>query len=463
MTTVKKVFLLPAAFLVNDSSLLEFIEKNNMSLQQINSRIQNESVVQTRADVNGFNWTLSGFIATGEDKTPSTPTFAGSLSRSHTAGIEIDKTWPVGLKAGLSYAHSQTNKLSGYGFNEWEAELSKDLFPYFWGSSSDFSIESIKVGSQAVVADLILSKRTVIRNQIDSFGKLQLMQSQIKVNEDLLSKYSVIVKSVQRKRANNFSTAGELEQAQAEFKLRETNLKNLRQSYAKMLEDFISANKSNSSDGIEIAPVEFEKLTNIALIDELTKQATQETAFNQLLVVRAAQLRAQASEQSYEGSKKDGKPMLSLYSTYGQTGLDPSLADSFGDSQRDKFSRYEVGLRLTHEFDGDLVDQTISAKLLESTTLKRTSELATARIPLQISIGKMDLQNAYDQLKAQSEILELRRTAMNQISQNYSQGRIDISLLFDAYNKMVLSEISKVEALNDLRLKRFDLQTLLLK
>ena len=289
------------------------------------------------------------------------------------------------------------------------------------------------------------------------------MQSQIRSNEDLLSKYTLIVKSVQRKRANNFSTAGELEQAQAELKLRETNLKNLRQSYTELLEEFTAAQRFEKSFEIEVAPAEFEKLLNASQNDELFKQASAETAYSDLLFVRASQLRASASEQSYEATESDGKPVLSFFTTYAQTGLDPSLADSFGDSQRDKQSRYEVGLRLTHEFDSHTVDLTNSSKLLESTTLKRSADLATARVRNQIEISKLDLQNALDQLKSQSEILDLRKSAMSQITQNYSQGRIDISLLFDAYNKTVLSEISKVEALDNLRLKRFDLETLLLK
>ena len=450
------------ALIINDTTLFEFVEKNNFEIQ----KIQNTTLAQQASLISiqraPFNWTLVSDITTQKDRSRSLPLFTKNDTLQHSGNVQLDKKWTIGLDSFVKYSHLQSNNVGGYGQNIWTVGLEKEVFPNLSNSSEGFSLLAAEADFNSVLINNEFVRRSVLRSQLDIYGKLQLMLVQIKLNQALLEKYDRIVKTVQRKKRNNFAVAGEFEQATAEMKTREINLKQLELSYKSTLESFLEDNNLFNQTDVTISEPDFDLPNKINKIVLSEKFPAEQHRLKALKSIKAKTLALEASDLDLQSSLDDSKPVVSLFATYNTTGLDPSLSESFHQSQKTETDRYAVGIKLTHEFDLTETKALNAYKQAELLLNQRIKENAESRVALQIELARMDLKLALDQLEAQTEILNLRRNAVDQITLNYNQGRIDISLLFDAYNKTVQSEITRTDSLNNLRLKKFDFETILL-
>lgn len=450
------------AIVINDATLFEFVEKNNFEIQ----KIQNNSLAQQASLVSiqraPFNWTLVSDLTTTKDRSKSLPAFTKNDTLQHSGNVQLDKKWTYGLDSFVKYSHLQSNSVGGYGQNVWSVGLEKEVFPSLSNSSENLSLLAAEADYNSAVVNNEFFRRSILRSQLDIYGKLQLMLIEIKLNQTLLEKYDRIVKTVQRKKRNNFAVAGELEQATAEMKTREINLKQLELNYKNTLESFLEGNNLFNQTEVTISEPDFDLPSKINKIVLSEKFPTEQHRLKSLKSIKAKNFALAASELDLQSSRNDSKPVVSLFATYNATGLDPSLSESFNQSQKTDTDRYSVGIKLTHEFDSTETNALNAYKQSELLLNQRIKDNAESRVVQQIELARLDLKLALDQLEAQTEILTLRRNAVDQITQNYNQGRIDISLLFDAYNKTVQSEITRTDSLNNLRLKKFDFETILL-
>lgn len=450
------------ALVVSDATVFDFVQKNNFEIQKIQNSLQAQQASLLSSQSRPFNWTLVSDITTTKDRSKSLPAFTKSDTLQHSGNIQLNRKWTIGLDSFVKYSHLQSSSSGGYGSNVWSVGLEKEVFPSLNNSSQSLSLMSAEADYKASQVNNEFLIRSVMRSQLDVYGKLQLMLIQIKLNQTLLEKYDRIVKTVQRKKNNNFAVAGELEQATAEMKTREISLKELQQNYNSILESFLEDNNIYNQVDVTIAEPDFalpEKINKIVLSE---KFPAEQHRLKALKSIKAKSLALEATELDLQSSQDSSKPVISLFATYNTTGLDPSLAESFKQSQKTDTDKYSVGIKLVHEFDSPETQALNAYKQSAFLLNRRIKENAESRVVQQIELARMDLKLALDQLEAQTEILNLRRKAVDQITQNYNQGRIDISLLFDAYNKSAQSEISRTDALNTLRLKKYDFETTLL-
>lgn len=450
------------ALVISDATIFDFVEKNNFEIQKVQNDLKAQEASLMLIQNDPFNWTLVSDLTTTKDRTKSLPGFTKTDSLQHAGNVQLAKKWGLGLDSFVKYSHLQSNASGGYASNVWSLGLEKSVFPSLGNDSQKLSILSSETDYEAVKINSEFTTRSVVRSQLDIYGKLQLMLVQIKLNQTLLEKYDRIVKTVQRKKKNNFATAGELEQATAEMKIREMSLKELEMDYKSTLESFLEGNNLYNQTDVTISEPDFDLPSKINKIVLSEKFPPEQHRLKALKSIKAKNFAVESSELDLRSSEDDSKPNVSLFATYYATGLDPSLSESFNQSQKSETDKYSVGIKLTHAFDGAQKKALNVYKQSELLLNQRIKENAESRVVQQIELARMDLKLALDQLDAQTEILTLRKAAVEQITINYNQGRIDISLLFDAYNKIVQAEINRTDSLNNVRLKKYDFETTLL-
>jgi len=226
---------------------------------------------------------------------------------------------------------------------------------------------------------------------------------------------------------------------------------------------FLNDNGYNIQTDVTISDPDFDLPSKIDKIILSEKFPAEQRPLKSLKTVKAKNYALEASDFDLQSSQDDDKPIVSVFASYSAQGLDHSLSEGFKESTESATNKYNFGIKLTHEFGGDQVEKLNAFKRSQQLLNLREKENLESRILQQIELARMDLQLSLDALVSQTEILNLRRQAIEQVTQNYNQGRIDISLLFDAYNKAVQSEFTRTEALNNLRLKKYDFETILLK
>jgi outer membrane protein TolC len=454
--------ILFTALTVNDASIIDYVQKNNFAIQQSLNNSKAAEVSLLNISKAPYEWTLVSDITTTKDTTKTLPTFIKSDSTQHSGNIQFDKMWSPGLLSTLKYSHLQSNASGGYGLNNWLLTLEKSVYPSLSNAAEKNTIQAATLNFESSQIEAELYRRAILRSQLDIYGKLQLMLVQIKENQILLEKYDKIVKTVQRKKQNNFAVAGELEQATAERKTREVNLKELEMNYKNTLEMFLNDNNFQNVTDVTISEPDFDLPSKIDKIVLSEKFPAEQHKIKSLKAIKSKNIRFEASEFDMKSTEDEAKPKISVFATYNAQGLDPQLAESFKQSQKSDTNKYSFGIKLVHEFDSGRMSELNAYKRSEYLLNQRIKENLEGRILQEIELARMDLKLALDQLASQTEILELRKQAVEQITQNYNQGRIDISLLFDAYNKTVQGNISRTDALNNLRLKKFDFETVLL-
>ena len=454
--------IMVAALIVNDASIIEYVQKNNFAIQQSLNSSKAAEVGLLNVAKAPYEWTLISDITTTKDSTKSVPTFTKNDTTQHSGNLQFDKKWSIGLLSTLKYSHLQTNATGGYGLNNWLIGLEKSVYPSLENFSEKNSIQAATLNYSAAEIGAELYRRAILRSQLATFGNLQLMLLQIKENQTLLEKYQKIVKTVQRKKQNNFALAGELEQATAEMKTREVNLKELEMTYKNTLELFYNDNNYQNQTEIMISEPDFDLPLKIDKIVLSEKFPSEQHTIKSIKSIKSKNLQFEAAEFDLKATENEAKPKVSLFASYGTQGLDSSLSESLQQSQKTEFNKYSFGIKLVHEFDSGRIGELNAYKRSEYLLSQRVKENLESRIQQEIELARMDLKLALVQLESQTEILNLRKQAVEQITQNYNQGRIDISLLFDAYNKTVQGNIIRTDALNNLRLKKFDFETILL-
>lgn len=423
---------------MSDDSIVDLIQKQSFSFREQSIKKESLEAIE-QATLLPYRWSFNLDSSREEDRTDSTSTFTSPNSLKYRNAVTFSKKFNSGTSLQFDFQnidYRTGNSVGDYNLNGLIASLEQNLYPFLQTNTDQILVENARIEKDRALLQWSSDKITSLRNVMSLYWQIKALNVSVIENASVFKKYENLVTAVKRKKSNNFATAGELEQAYAEYLAREQQLKEDQNSLSQKLSDLRSELGLTPETALEI-----DLKLKPAKMPEPRKFQIGETSPVQ--IQRLKYLYAKNLADVAE-TKDNGR--LSLYGKANPIGVDGRFSDSWNEfSQSDK-NKYTVGIKFDYIIDDSGAvkdaDYKKAAKLLE---LNRLQELEL-QMGDQVELQYKNLSIGYQAIQNSAEIVDNRVAALESIAKSYQQGRMDISNLIDAYNKMVTSKVNLYKA-----------------
>lgn len=383
----------------------------------------------------GFNFDYS----LEKDKTESTSTFLPSDSDKTKTTLILNKRFQTGTATSLELTHIEYDASSAeYAQNYYAFGLEQNLFPYLYSNGEMQALNAAETDVERTRLQTDIDLLDATKDVLALYWRVQASQKSVQENEDLLKKYDRLVSNVRSKRQNSYASAGEVEQALAEYETRKQTFLEDRNALLTNLQQLKTSLNIPADQQIQIvAPVN--------TVQTLPTKFTGDV--KSLRRYKVQKLKTETAIGNYEAVRFDDVPQLSVYGKYTGQGLEPDQSDSFKELKDEPTDKYIVGVKLNYFFGDDLskAEQQLR-RATQNVEIARFSRVEED-LKLQIENTRQKLENAYANLQTTQNVVKYRNEAVKQLNVTYFQGRTDISFLIDAFNKKIQAEVAAINAL----------------
>lgn len=425
---------------LSEDDVIRLVQTQSFNYQEIRNRnLTSEYNYQL---LNGnYRLNLNFDYSLEKDKTESLTTFTANDSDKEKKTLTLNKRFYTGTATSLEYTNVEYDATTtDYAQNYYTLGLEQNLYPYIFSNSEMQALKAAKteVARTRLQTDIDLMDNT--REVLSLYWRVQAAQKSVQENEDLLSKYGRLVSNVKSKKANSYASAGEVEQALAEFETRKQALLDDKNTLLTNLQLLKTA--------LNIPPEQVIVLTTPQNTVKPLPAKFQGEVKN-LRRYQVQKLKAESAIASAEAANLKAHPKLSIYGKYTAQGLDLSQSESLNEMQDDPKDKYTIGVKLDYFFGDDL---NRSEKQLRRATQQvelAKFNRAEADLKTQIENTRQKLENAFANVTTTQNVVKYRAEAVKQLNVTYFQGRTDISFLIDAYNKKIQAEVAAINALGN--------------
>lgn len=445
-----------AVISLNEDDVLRYYQKQSLRDKQLELlRSQNEYLFElTRAK---YNVTTTFDINRQIDQTDSPATLIQQDNTQNKMSWLLGKRFLTGTTLGLELTHleNQTNTIPGSQKNSvhqqyFSFSVDQPLFPNFFGTDERAIYEAAETDYELKKLQYNLDVEKGDRDLAAQFWKALALKKQVEENEKMLNEYDRLAKNVRRKAANSFSVAGELEQALAEYESRKQTLNSDKVALDQSLLDL-----KTSLNLVQNEKIELNLKKQKPDPPKISTAAIESSRYYQL-----QKLRLQSAEKLANSGQYSNWPQLSAYGKYTQAGVDSNTSEAWNEMQDKDHKKYLIGLKLDYTFGQSQLATDQRIRTLTAQIELEKAGRSLADLQDKKNLYETNLRISYEAVLANARIIELRRRAVEQITRNYNQGRSDISLLIDAYNKRITAEVNYIRSLGDYQLLAMDYQNL---
>ncbi|MES2801557.1 MAG: TolC family protein [Bdellovibrionota bacterium] len=382
----------------------------------------------------GFNFDYS----LEKDNMESLSTFTTPDSDKTKKTLILNKRFHTGTQTSLELTNVEFDSNSTeYAQNYYTFGLEQNLFPYLYSNGEMAALKAAKTDIERTRLQTDIDLLDATKDVLTLYWRVQATQKSVQENEDLLKKYDKLVSNVRSKKKNSYASAGEVEQALAEYETRKQTFLEDRNTLLTNLQQLRTALNIPADQQIQIvAPVNS--------VQTLPAKFTGDV--KSLRRYQLQKLKTEVAIGNYEASYFKDVPKLSVYGKYTGQGLEPAQSESFNELKDDPTDKYVIGLKLDYFFGDDLAKT--EQQLRRSTQDVEIARFARAEedLKLQIENTRQKLENAYANLQTTKNVVKYRTEAVKQLNVTYFQGRTDINFLIDAFNKKILAEVAAITA-----------------
>lgn len=429
---------------LTQKDVAELVLKQNRSVQivNLNSELSKSDLTKARSS---YDWTVTATASGLDDRAESSSVSGLEKSETLTNSVSIEKPLPTGttITAEVNRAsnrqtiapttESSTTKDSA------GIKVSQDLLKNSFGkvdrallsaAEKDFS------GSQLLrtndLQDLVLEG-------IRKFWKAYVTQETFQESLNSRERYKQLVTAVRRKASFGYTNPGELSQVEAEYEIREQNVKQESANYLRAIDELKTFLNIDKDQDIELSvSKDIPSLPKLVDID-----------FESLRSVKSKRLKLSASDDRLKAAESATLPDLSLEGRIYRTGLDDNPEGSFSELSSGTRPQYYVGLSLSHQFGSGNQKQELETKRISRTVANIELEKTLAELKDRENDLKRRAQAAYASAISTKEQTKFRERASQELSRSYNQGRTDISIFIEAMNRYFSSQINHISALGE--------------
>lgn len=434
-----------SSLVLTDDNLIQTIKNQSSTYKEVENRALSSELFYEQSYA-PFRFTLGLDVSKEKDKTESVSTFTALDSDKDKYTFLLNKRFLTGTLATLELSrinYSSAVSNAEYSQNYYTLSLEQNLFPFIFANQDNLNIKALKKDSQRIELQTDVDLLDTTKDIVSLYWRTKAIQKSVQENADILKKYEKLVSTVKRKKQNSYASAGELEQALAEYETR-------KQTWSE------DSNTLQTNLQLLKAALNIPAEQNLAIDDTTTNkkaiQALPVAYTGDVKVLRRYQiqkLKTESANDSYSAASYKGSARVSAYGKFTSQGLDQSASESFNELQDDPQNKYLIGLKLDYIL-GDEASQK-EKQLKQATQEIESSRFARYEndLKLQIDNSYQKLQNAFANLKTTENVLKYRTEAVKQLSVNFGQGRTDISFLIDAFNKKITAEVAVITAIGN--------------
>lgn len=248
-----------------------------------------------------------------------------------------------------------------------------------------------------------------------------------------------LLDSVKRKTSLGYSAPGDLSQTQAQYEIREQNVKSASVTYLQNLDSLITT--LGLEPGVEI---EFAVTEAVPPVPKLAPVKTDD-----LRIIRSQRLKLLAADNSLSAAKSARYPTLNFIGKVYTTGTDNTSEGSYSEAASGKHPQYYAGLKLEYNFGSDIQTE----RAINKKAIKELEESRLARQLLEATDGLTQadrkVQATYAIAQSAIKQREYLDKAVQELNRTYAQGRTDIKNLIDVMNSYFTAEVQLSRAIGD--------------
>lgn len=425
---------------LTENDVIRLVQAQSLNYQEIANRNLSSQFNYQLLNGNyrlGFNFDYS----LEKDKTESTATFLASDSDKTKTTLTLNKRFQTGTATSLELTNVVYDASTAeYAQNYYTFGLEQNLFPYLFSNGEMKTLKAAETDVERTRLQTDIELLDATKDILALYWRVQASQKSVQENEDLLKKYDRLVSNVRSKRQNSYASAGEVEQALAEYETRKQAFLEDRNALLTNLQQLKTALNIPADQQVTIvAP------TNKA--PTLPAKFTGDV--KTLRRYKVQKLKTEVAIGNYEASYYKDVPQLSVYGKYTGQGLETDQSASIKELTDEPKDKYIVGVKLNYFFGDDLSET-------EQQLRRATQNVEIARfsrveddLKLQIENTRQKLENAYSNLQTTQNVVKYRNEAVRQLNVTYFQGRTDINFLIDAFNKKIQAEVAAINAIGN--------------
>lgn len=438
---------------LTENDVIRLLQSQSINYQEVENR--NLATIYNYELLNGayrlgFNFDYS----LEKDKTESLSTFTAADSDKTKTTLALSKRFQTGTATSLELTNVEFDASSSeYAQNYYTFGIEQNLFPYLFSNGEMQAVKAAVLDIERVRLQTDIDLLDATKDVLVLYWRVQASQKSVQENEDLLKKYDRLVSNVRSKRSNSYASAGEVEQALAEYETRKQTMLEDRNSLLTNLQQLKTALNISAEQNIQIVTP---KATAKILPPKFTGDV------KSLRRYRVQKLRTESAIGNFEASRFEDVPQLSVYGKYTGQGLEADQSESFKELRDEPTDKYVVGLKVNYFFGDNL-------SKAEQQLRRATQDIEIARyarveddLKLQITNTHQKLENAYANLQTTQNVVKYRTEAVRQLNVTYFQGRTDINFLIDAFNKKIQAEVAAINALGNYAITLIEYQNLVL-
>jgi outer membrane protein TolC len=431
--------------------------KKSPQIQQVRYQYQVSDLSYFLA-LQSLDWGITFESGSLRDRTESSSKQIYHLDETQTNSLSLSKSFITGTDLTLlaSTEAKKSHSASYVGIqpiqsNSYLLSLEQNLWRNSFGSGIRDQLNAARKDSEVQT----LARSEAIENVLLSGGQLfwqaAVASRRYKESAAALKRYESLVKTIEKKNRNRYAAPGEYAQAQAQYYARQQQTRIYHVDYEQAVSDLKIFLPEITEDDVkwkEIDP-QFQKIV-----------AAEKSDISQTRSQRLANLQKEKLDFTAKSVDNLNRSKFALVGEVGATGVDSSTALANREWQEGRRPSLYVGVKWSQTFGSG--SRTASVKNAKAQALAQ--EIATTtekqRLKTRAELLKEEIGSLSDNLKSKESELKALRLAVQELTQNYNQGRIDINVLIELINRAETAESSEVEARANLELKFLEWQFL---
>lgn len=426
---------------LDDTSLEKIYLQKSLSKKDNDSKLLLNSQIAESLGT-AYRWTTGFDLSQENDRTDSTTTFLPVNSIKNRYSAYLGRKFFTGTNTLLELVRTEykaDSSSTNYYQHYLTLTLEQSLNP-LWRENFDaltlrYAENELSRANLQVKIDSFKSLRSVVA----MYWQIKYLEMSIQESREVFKKYEKLVKTVEAKKNNNYTGAGELEQALAEYSAKKFQLSSDEKNLAQKILDF-----KNELGLDEKSEIEFDsKLSPVQLPREL------QIASTHFSKIKVQNLKVQSAELSKQMASAKNSFKLSAYGKYNPSGLDAESNTSLTEMERSEKNKITIGLKLDYVLDDQASKADLAYKSAQSLLEQQRLQVLETNYASQIKNSYQLMRTSFENIASSEEILKYREIALNELSKSYLQGRTDISILIDAFNKKVTAKLNLTKAYGD--------------
>lgn len=437
------------SIVLSPQKLIDLSLSRSNEVEQIRKQRKSQEVELSRVET-GYDYLVTVNPYYSLNKAETLDAFANEKDKRVGYNLSLEKKTSFGSQIKLAYEKVGVNTVfSTYNLSRNIPETQyKDVFTLEWQQAlwnNAFGrvdkLETLKAKEQQKFYDYsqLESVENVVLDSMKLYWDAYISQQSLEEAMASRERYNELLKTVLRKKKLGYTAPGELARTKAELEKQEQRVKLSSQQYLYL------STKLKQHLKIDLnKEIQFSLDKEVPELPRLEKKDLVE-----LRELKKVEIQKDQASRQQEIADSQSRAEWNLLTRVQSTGIETTGEDSFDELAKWTKPTYYVGVNLRFHFGSGNVDSEKLNAMYLAQLAQIQSKITNDQMTLNMDNQENLLKASYLIVQSADKLLSFRNQAMKEIKRAYSQGRVDIQELINAYNAQNLAATEKIQAVGE--------------